>query len=264
MTKKALRVSYGVRKRGEKRVVASLVLLGAAVLASVLTTQWKGLRPDGLRIALSIASGLFRPDFGFLVSEVLVQLFQTFFIAFFGTFIGMVLSIPLSFLASHRFTGKRAAGIGRNTIALIRAFPEIILAILLVKVFGPGAAAGALAMGIHSIGMLGKLFAEAVDAMDERPFEALSSIGGNAWQRLRFVALPQIAAEFLSIFFYRLEINTRGAAILGIVGAGGIGATLIYSIQLYAWEKVGVTLVAMMALVIAVDHLSAAVRRRLA
>lgn len=264
MKKRSLHASYGLKKSGVKRRTVAVLLLGAAVIASALTTEWKGPRSDGFGIALSIVTGLFRPDFAFLVREVLVQLVQTFFIAFFGTFIGMVISIPLSFLASRRFTGPRASRYGKNFIALIRAFPEIILAILLIKVLGPGAAAGALAMGIHSVGMLGKLFAEAVDAMDERPFEALASIGGSPWQRLRYVAIPQIAAEFLSIFFYRLEINTRGAAILGIVGAGGIGATLIYSIQLYAWEKVGVTLAAMIVLVILVDQLSAAVRRRLA
>jgi phosphonate transport system permease protein len=264
MTKRELRSSYGLKKGGAKRRTAAVLLLGAAVIAATLTTEWKGIRADGLGIAVSILIGLFKPDFGFLVKEVLGQLVQTFFIAFFGTFIGMVLSLPLSFVASRRFTGRHAARFGKNVIALIRAFPEIILAILLIKVLGPGAAAGALAMGIHSVGMLGKLFAEAVDAMDERPFEALASIGGSSWQRLRYVAIPQIAAEFLSIFFYRLEINTRGAAILGIVGAGGIGATLIYSIQLYAWQKVGVTLAAMIVLVIAVDQLSAAVRRRLA
>ncbi len=264
MSKTKLRATYGLRKRGLKRRTSALVLLGAAFVASVLTTERHGLRSDGFGIALSIVEGLFKPDFGFLAREVLVQLVQTFFIAFFGTFIGMVLSLPLSLFASRRFTGPRVARTGKNFIALILAFPEIILAILLVKAFGPGAAAGALAMGIHSVGMLGKLFAEAVDAMDERPFEALASIGGSPRQRLRYVAIPQIAAEFLSIFFYRLEINTRGAAILGIIGAGGIGATLIYSIQLYAWEKVGVTLAAMIVLVIAVDQLSAAVRRRLA
>jgi phosphonate transport system permease protein len=188
---------------------------------------------------------------------------QTIAIAFIGTLIGTILAIPFGFLASVSLMGKPMARVGDFLLTLIRVFPEIILALILVKGFGINALTGVLTIGLHSIGMIGKLFAESIDNMDRGPIEAISSLGGNIVHRARFGILPQVLPEFMSIALYRFDINVRSATVLGIIGAGGIGAALILASENWNWDILGTILLAIVIMVLSIDFISNFLRKKL-
>lgn len=186
-------------------------------------------------------------------------------IALVGTTISFLLSVPLGFLASRRYVGVPVGvAVGMKQIPnVIRAFPELILAIFFIATFGPGPLAGVLAIAIHSIGMLGKFNAEIVEKIRKEPVEALQSAGASRVQVFRYAIVSQVLPEFLALFLYRFEINVRAASVLGIVGAGGIGS-LINEAQSYrAWDIVGICLGVIIPVVMAIDFLSARIRKRL-
>lgn len=188
---------------------------------------------------------------------------QTIAIAFLGTIMGTVLALPFGFFASTSLMGKKIARFGDFILTLIRVFPEIILALILVKGFGINALTGLLTIGLHSIGMMGKLFAESIDNMDRGPIEAIESFGGHKLHQARYGILPQVLPEFISIALYRFDINVRSATVLGIIGAGGIGASLILASENWNWDILGTILLAIVAMVLSIDFLSNWLRKKL-
>lgn len=197
----------------------------------------------------------YRPD-------LTIKMIETLQMAILGTLIASLLAVPFGFLAAKN-TGKLLNGPGKFILDMIRVFPELILAIVFFRGVGPGPLAGIMALGIHSIGMLGKLYSEAVEAIDRGPTEALVSTGANRVQQIWYSIIPQVLPEFASYAIYRFEINSRAATILGVVGAGGIGTPLIFAIQQRAWGRVGIILLAIILVVSVIDLLSSWLRRRL-
>ncbi|CAH1212370.1 Phosphate-import permease protein PhnE [Paenibacillus plantiphilus] len=120
-----------------------------------------------------------------------------------------------------------------------------------------------LALGLHSVGMLGKLFAEEVENIDRGPIEALVAVGASYWQVMWFAVIPQVLPGFLSYTLYRFEINVRSATILGIIGAGGIGAPLIFAQSSRDWDRVGIILLRIIVMITLIDLVSGAIRRRI-
>lgn len=190
---------------------------------------------------------------------------QTLAIAFIGTFLGAILAIPFGFLSSETIVGKAVSKIGTSILVLIRVFPEIVLALIILKGFGLNPLTCVITIGIHSIGMLGKLFGEAIDNMDKSPLEALDAVGANVWQKIRFGILPQIIPDLSSITLYRLDINVRSASVLGLVGtgAGGYGAVLLLASMMGQWDILATVMVAIIVLVLCVDMLSSYLRKKL-
>ncbi len=189
---------------------------------------------------------------------------ETFFMAIIGTTIGAVLAFPLSFLAARNLLGGTApAAPGKTVLVAIRTFPEILLAIVFVAATGPGPTAGIMAMGIHSIGFLGKIFADVIEGIDAGPNEAIRAAGGNSLQVFLWSVVPQVLPEFSSNVLYRFEINLRAATVLGIVGAGGIGLPLIQRLRFRKWDEVSMLLIVIIVAVIVVDAISGRIRRRL-
>lgn len=195
--------------------------------------------------------------------SIVYLVIQTFAIGFIGTFIGAILAIPFGFLAAENVVGKKVAKISETVLLIIRVFPEIILGIIIVKGFGMNALSGILTIGLHSIGMLGKLFSEAIDNMDKSPLEALDSVGANTWQKIRYGVIPNILPDLSSITLYRLDINVRSASILGLVSAGGIGSLLTIASTMWSWELLGTILIAIILMVMSVDFVSSRLRRKL-
>jgi len=122
---------------------------------------------------------------------------------------------------------------------------------------------GVLVIGLHSIGMIGKLFAEMIDNMDKGPIEALDAVGASLWQKIRYAIIPQVAADFSSVALYRLDINVRSATILGVVGAGGIGTLITLAGQNSNWNVMGMIMITIVITVITVDVISAKLREKL-
>ncbi|WES63013.1 phosphonate ABC transporter, permease protein PhnE [Microbacter sp. GSS18] len=184
--------------------------------------------------------------------------------AWIGTLIGAVLSLPLGFLAARTIAPAGVVVVVRQFLNAIRALPEIVLAIVLIMpIFGLGPLTGALALGVGSIGTLGKLTAEAVESIDPGPVEAAVASGARASQRIRWAILPQALPEIVAFWLYRFEINIRASAVLGVIGAGGIGSLLSQLFNRREWAQIGITLVVIIVVTILVDTVSGAVRARI-
>lgn len=184
-------------------------------------------------------------------------------IAWIGTLIAAVFAVPLSFLAAENLVGRPIAWVTRQVFNILRAVPEVILALLFVPVFGLSPMAGVLAIGVGSIGSLGKLFYEIIESIQREPIEAAEAVGASAVQRLRWAVVPQVAPELTSFLLYRFEINIRASSVLGIVGAGGIGGTLASAVQFKEYGQAGLALIVVIVGTIAVDTVSGALRRRI-
>lgn len=128
---------------------------------------------------------------------------------------------------------------------------------------GPGPFAGVLAIGVHQIGMLGKLYTEEMEAMDEGPVEAMTAVGAGFWQNMFYARIPQLMPIFSSLSLNHFEIAVRSASTLGLVGAGGIGAPLIFAIQARNWDKVSIILLGVVAAVFVIDTLAGVIRKKL-
>jgi phosphonate transport system permease protein len=188
---------------------------------------------------------------------------QSIQMAWVGTIIGAVLSLPLGFLGAKNVSGGIASVVIRQVLNAIRAFPELILAVVLIPPLGLGAVTGTIALGIHSTGTLGKLTAEVIEGIDSGPIEAARATGASHLQVLRWGVLPQGLPGIVAFWIYRFELNVRESAILGVVGAGGIGVSLVNTINYGRYGKAGMALVVVVVTVIILDTLSARLRRRI-
>ena len=245
--------------------VVVAVIFGVAVLALLTLNlpSWarvvRGIETSFLRLV----QGFFDPHWG-TFPLAFNSMAETFFMAVLGTAIGAVLAFPLSFLAAGNLVGGTIqSSPGKTLLVAIRTFPEIVLAVIFVVAAGPGPTAGIMAMGIHSIGFLGKIFADIIESIDPGPSEAIRATGGTPLHVFFYSVVPQVLPEFASTALYRFEINLRAATVLGLVGAGGIGLPLIQRIQFRRWEQVSMILIVIIVVIIAVDAVSSRIRRRL-
>lgn len=216
----------------------------------------------------AIFSGLIHPDWAYIYDpegeDLLRGLLQTLEIAVLGTFISAILCVPFAFWAARNMSKHRIVSTtGKFVLSAIRVFPELIMALIFIKAVGLGPFAGVLALGFHSVGMLGKLFGDSIENMDFSATEALTASGANKIQTLWFAIIPQVLPEFMSYTLYRFEISVRAATILGIVGAGGIGTPLIFALQGHTWDRVGIILLGIIVMVTIIDLISGSIRRRL-
>lgn len=183
--------------------------------------------------------------------------------AWVGTVLGAVLSLPLAFLAAGNVTPAWVRYPVQFLFDVIRAIPELILAIAILAVTGLTPFTGALAIGIHSIGTLGKLSFEAIEAIESGPIEAARSTGAARSQIMRWGMWTQVQPEILSIWLYRFEVNVRAGAVLGLIGAGGVGQMLIENIRYRRWEVIGVLLIVVIVTTILIDLASGTVRTKI-
>lgn len=211
----------------------------------------------------TLIAGMFPPDFDDS-GRIVAKLLESVYIAWIGTMIGAVFSFPLSFMAATNVAPRWIAVPTRGILSAIRAFPELILAVILIVPFGLGAFTGALAIGIHSIGTLGKLSSEVIEGVDDGPIEAIRASGGTLPLQMRYGIVPQAMPNIVAYWLYRFEINIRASAVLGLVGAGGIGAEIVGRLQFRAdWPKAGAALIATVVVVLIIDAVSSSVRRRI-
>ena len=197
------------------------------------------------------------------VQRALPKVMESVFIAWIGTMIGAFFSFPLAFLAAKNLTHPGVSTGIRQILNAIRAVPELLVAMILIPVTGLGAWTGTLALGIHSIGTLGKLSSEVIEGIDQGPVEAVAAVGGGRVARVRFAVIPQVMPNIVAYWLYRFEINIRASAVLGVVGAGGIGAELVSQLRFHDFSRAGTVLFLTIATVLIIDTISARVRRRI-
>lgn len=238
-------------------------------LLSALDLDYSGLSTFSLAMGRDVLKGLSQPDWSFFYDgsgeDLFSLLLLTIGIACLGTMIATVLAIPITLLSAANLWSATpwVAKIGKFICNVLRAFPELVYAIIFVKVVGPGPFAGVMAIGVHQIGMLGKLFTEEMEAMDERLTEEMQAVGANFWQTMFFVRVPYLMPIYSSFALNHFEIAVRSAATLGLVGAGGIGAPLIFAIQTRTWSKVSIILIGVVITVFALDQITGIIRKKL-
>ncbi|NEZ03161.1 phosphonate ABC transporter, permease protein PhnE [Wenzhouxiangella sp. XN201] len=207
--------------------------------------------------------GFFWPaDMAYGWDRVMPAIAESIQIAWIGTIIGALFSLPLALLGARTLFPKLARGV-KLISAITRAFPEILLAIYFVPIVGLGPFGGALAIGISSIGMLTKLGAEVVDSLDHGPIEAVEAAGGSRILALRFAVLPQVLPEIIAHWLFRFELNIRASAVLGVVGAGGVGGVLLNTLRYRHFDKAAAVLVLTILIVLVIDMVSGEIRRRI-
>ncbi|MHB8771539.1 MAG: phosphonate ABC transporter, permease protein PhnE [Syntrophales bacterium] len=180
-----------------------------------------------------------------------------------GTVLALFLSLPLAFLAARNTSPHPAVyHAGRLLLNGLRSIPELIMGILFVAAVGFGALPGVLALGLHSIGMVGKFFAEAIEHVDSEPIEAVRATGAKPLQVIVHGILPQVFPQMADVSIYRWEYNFRASTVMGMVGAGGIGFELMGSLRIMEYRDVGAILIVILATVTVVDGLGSTLRKR--
>ena len=204
------------------------------------------------------------PDFSY-IPKVVGPMILTIKMSVVGTVTGVILAVPFAFLATTVVTKNPViTGIVRFFLDVIRTIPNLLLAALLVAVIGIGEFTGVMTIAVFTFGMVSQLIYEAIETIDYGPIEAAESIGANKMQIAVWSVFPQILNQIASYTFYALEINVRASTVLGYVGAGGIGVILNSSLALLRYDRVSVIILMILLMVIIVDGLSEAIRRRLA
>ena len=190
--------------------------------------------------------------------------FETLWMAVIGTALAIVLSVPLAFGAARNTTPHPAVMAAcRGVIVATRAIPDLIFAAIFVRAVGIGVLPGILALGLHSIGMIGKLFADAIEQVDPRPRDAVVSVGAGKWQAIVTSVIPQAMPGMIATVLYRLDINLRSSTVLGIVGAGGIGFLLQQNLRSLQYDRALGIVIVIFVFITVMEFLSAAVRTTL-
>lgn len=203
------------------------------------------------------------PDWSYL-PDAMGYMIESLEMAWFGTVIGAIISLPIGFIAARNVSSGTVSTVTRQVLNAIRAFPELVLAVVVfIPIAGLGPVAGALALGLHSVGTLGKLTAEVVEGIDPGPVEAARAVGGRSLQVQRWGVLPQVMPEIVAFWLYRFEINIRASAVLGAVGAGGIGFAVQQTIVFNRFSLTGTALLVVVVVTVMVDTVSGWLRRRI-
>jgi len=215
----------------------------------------------GSKNLLIFSRDLFPPDLS-VTWTLIGAIFETIQMAFIGTIIGFMGALPLGLLGARNIAGGLISAVTRFFMGVIRTIPALLWAIIFVVAFGLGPLAGTLGLAIYSVGYLSKLFYEAFEGVDKEIIEAVRATGISRIKEVRFVVLPETMNNILSQLFFMFEYNVRSSAILGFVGAGGIGYYMIGYIQLFQYQRLMTAILLTLVVVLAIDLINSRVRSR--
>lgn len=221
--------------------------------------------PDGVReIFAVVGQRMFPPDFVYAGVHLVKPFIETFAMAFAGTVLGIAVSVPLAWLAAANMTPSPRIlyPLVRMLLVIARSIHEIIWAMLLVACLGFGPLAGMIVLTIDFIGFGAKLLAESIEAADMKPAEAIRAAGGNRFRQMVLGVIPQLAPVWVGIFVYGWDIVLRASFVLGIVGAGGVGAYLNGAVESLNYDRLGAILIVIIAIVVVSEAVSAELRKR--
>lgn len=250
------------------RVPRARFLIGLPVAVLVLVWSFNGAQFNFVKLgegAINMGeflSRLFPPDFS-KIGTILALLLETFQMAVVGTVLGAVLSLIVAFGATSTLAPTWLYYPTRWVMNIIRSVPDLVFALMFVSAVGLGPFAGILAMTLGSIGSIGKIFAEAMEQVDRGPVVAMEAVGASKRQVIQYGILPQAAPLLTSYTLLLFEGNVRGATILGLVGAGGIGLELTTAMRMYDYGHLSAIIICIIVLVTAIDQGSALIRRRI-
>jgi phosphonate transport system permease protein len=244
-----------------------IVLAAVLIAFFVWCAEGVGLRPKAVAEAVPVIGEYFYrmapPKWEF--AEVLWKpAAETLYIALWGNVIALLIGLPLGVLAASNVTrSPLVRHSARAVLNLLRSISELIWAVFFVAAVGLGPFPGALALGVNFGGILGRLYAEALENIDPGPVEALEATGASRLQVIAYAMFPQALPQFVTYNLYWFEVGVRSATVLGMVGAGGIGFELVTTIRLFEWRETGVVLLLILAMVTIIDLASTWIRARI-
>ncbi|AQU84789.1 MULTISPECIES: phosphonate ABC transporter, permease protein PhnE [unclassified Halomonas] len=245
------------------RVRWGLVLGGVVYLVLALASvevNWARVA-EGSGRALNFLGAFLQPDFVSRQNDIMAGLMESLTMTLTSTVIGVLLAIPVGLGAARNISPLPVYAVCRAIIAVSRTFQEIIIAILFVVMFGFGPFAGMLTLAFATIGFMAKLLAEDIEDLDWKQVEAVRATGASWWQTMNHAIQPQVMPRLIGLSMYRLDINFRESSVIGIVGAGGIGATLNTSLSRYEYGTSAAILLIIIAIVLMSEYASSHVRR---
>ena len=240
-------------------VLAGIILYVSAIDTNVSLPELA----RGLPAIADYLGRMFPPDWSY-TPRIVQPTVETIEIAIWGTVLGILLSIPLGLMAARNISPHFAVyGTARFILNALRGVSELVFALIFVSAVGLGPFPGILALALHNAGMLGKFYAEAIEAIDPGPVEAMHATGAGWFQTVAYAIVPQILPHFVTYNLYRFEVSIRSATVLGLVGAGGIGFHLISSIRLFDYQTTAMILLVIIALVVLTDHVGSKLRAKI-
>lgn len=252
----------------ERRGRHTLMFQVALVTFVILTSLWASGMFDWERLAEGIpaigvvGSEMIPPDFT-RWQQWIGPMIDTIAMSIAGTTLAVLFSLPLAFLAAKNTAPNRFVyTCARMVLNALRSIPELIMGIIFVAAVGFGMLPGVLALGLHSVGMVGKFFAESIEHAHPAPIEAAQAAGATPLQVIAHGVVPQVFTQFADVTMYRWEYNFRASTVMGMVGAGGIGTELVGSLRLLDYPQVAAILIVILVAVSIVDGLSGMLRRR--
>jgi phosphonate transport system permease protein len=260
---------YSQIRRALRRSLRRNLAIGGALAAIVfgfgIYTQLLNFErlASGIPAIWQLTTEMVPPDFA-RWQEWIIPLLDTLGMSIVGTALAVLGSVPLAFLGAEITSPNKATyNVARGVMNLLRSIPELIMGIVFVAAVGFGTLPGVLALGLHSIGMVGKFFAEAIEHVDTKPVEAARAAGASELQVIYHAILPQVLPQMADVTVYRWEYNFRASTVLGMVGAGGIGFEIMSSLRILDYQQVFALLICTLLMVTLVDALGAQLRRRL-
>jgi phosphonate transport system permease protein len=238
--------------------IGALVYLVLAL--GTLEVNWERVLV-GLERGQRFVAGFLQPDFTSRWRDITSGLIESLTMTLTSTVVGVLISVPIGIGAARNIAPAWVYLVCRGVIAVSRALQEIIIAIFFVALFGFGAFAGFLTLSFATIGFIGKLLAEDIEDIDEAQAEAIRATGASWWQVINYGIQPQVMPRLIGLSLYRLDINFRESAVIGIVGAGGIGATLNTALSRYEYDSAGAILLLIIGIVMVAEYTSSSLRR---
>ena len=249
-----------IRNRALRWTCGAGVVVYLTLAIASLEVNWVRVY-QGLERGWRFVQGFLLPDFVSRWSDIVIGMQESLTMTVTSTVIGILISLPIGIGAARNLAPRPVYLLCRAIIALSRSLQEIIVAILFVAMFGFGPFAGFLTLSFATIGFLSKLLAEDIEDVDESQAEAIRATGAGWWQLVNYAIQPQVMPRLIGLSCYRLDINFRESAVIGIVGAGGIGATLNTAMDRYEYDSAGAILLLIIAIVMAAEYLSGYVRK---
>jgi phosphonate transport system permease protein len=239
-----------------------LVILYLALAFYSIEVNWTRIS-EGFGRAMRLFSGFLRPDFTTRWPDIVQGMIESLTMTVTATVAGVILSVPVALGAARNIAPVWLYAACRSLIAFARVFQEIIIAIFFVAMFGFGPFAGFLTLSLATIGFLGKLLADDIEEIDPGQVEAIRATGAGFGQLIDYAVAAQVMPRLIGLSMYRVDINFRESAVVGIVGAGGIGATLNTALDRYEFDAAAAILILIIVIVMACEYVSSIVRRRI-
>ncbi|HBB83963.1 MAG TPA: phosphonate ABC transporter, permease protein PhnE, partial [Sulfitobacter sp.] len=243
------------------RIALQIGVLVYLVLAfSTVEVNWQRVT-EGMERGQRFIMGFLQPDFTSRWRDISQGLIESLTMTLTSTVVGVLISVPIGIGAARNLVPRPVYLVCRAIVAVSRSLQEVIVAIFLVAMFGFGPFAGFLTLTFATIGFIAKLLADDIEEIDETQAEAIRATGGTWFQLLDYAIKPQIMPRLIGLSLYRLDINFRESAVIGIVGAGGIGATLNTSTDRYEYDSAGAILLIIIAIVMVAEYSSSYLRK---